>query len=220
MEQKNLFCMWSGGHDSCLALYDAQKSNQIKCIITPIMETNTGHRTHSLSPHILRAQADLLNIPLLIFNTSLQEFEKNYELTLASLKKHKIDGGFFNEITNEERKNLAESICERQKLSNHFPLWQKNKEAALSDFLENGFKAKIIAVNEKCLTREFLGKNLDKEIIEEFRNRKIDIWGENGEYQTIIHEAPFFKDRLILKDGDINLRNGYWTLDISILNVS
>ncbi|BBH53251.1 diphthine--ammonia ligase [Fluviispira sanaruensis] len=220
MEQKNLFCMWSGGHDSCLALYYAQKTNHVKCIITPIMETNVGYRSQGLSPHILRAQADLLEIPLLIFNTSFQEFEKNYEMTIASLKKHKIEGGFYSEITQEERKHLNEIICERQNMKGFFPLWQKSKEAALSELLELGFKAKIIAINEKNLTRDFLGKNLDKDIIEEFRNRKIDIWGENGEFQTILHEAPFFKENLILKEGDINLRNGYWALDISIVNAN
>ena len=218
MEQKNLFCAWTGGHECSLSLYHAQKSNQVKCLITPMVETGTTYRTNNFQPAILRAQADLLKIPLLIFNTSSEEYEENYKQTLFNLKKHKIDAGVFPYINNDSQKEMMENFCASQSMGISIPLWQRDKEGILSEFLELGFKAKIIAVNEKFLTRDFLSKDLDKDIIEEFRQKKIDLFGENGEYQTILYDAPYFSHRLNLKDGDINLRNGNWTLDINLVS--
>ncbi|APJ03805.1 hypothetical protein AXG55_07755 [Silvanigrella aquatica] len=218
MDQKNIFCAWNGGHDCGLSLYHAKKSNQVKCLVTPLVEMGSAYRTNICSPSLLRAQADLLKIPLLIFNTSSEELEENYKQTMANFKKYKIEGGVFPFINNETQKNSIENICHSQGIEAHMPLWERNKEGLLSEFLELGFKAKIISVNEKYLTRDFLSKDLDKDIIEEFRNRKIDLFGENGEFQTILYEAPYFSQRLQLKDGDINLKNGYWTLDITNQN--
>lgn len=217
LEQKNLFCAWNGGHECSLSLYHAQKSNQVKCLIAPTTEAGTTYRCHSFPPAILRAQADLLKIPLLIFSTSQEDYEDNYKQTLFNLKKHKINAGVFPYINNETQKEMMENLCTSQGMEISVPLWQRNKEGILSEFLELGFKAKIISVSEKYLTRDFLSKDLDKEIIEEFRQKKIDLFGENGEFQTILYEAPYFLQPLNLKDGDINLKNGNWTLDITLI---
>lgn len=218
MEQNNLFCAWSGGHDSCLSLYHAQKSNQVKCLVTPLIDTGMTQRSYHFSPAILRAQADLLKIPLLIFNTSFEDFEENYKQTINSLKKYKIYTGVFPFITNEAQKEIMENICSSQNMSISTPLWLRNKEGILSEFLELGFKAKIISVNEKFLTRDFLSRDLDREVIEEFRQKKVDLFGENGEFQTILYDAPYFSHPLHLKDGDINLKNGNWILDINLVS--
>ena len=217
MEQNNLFCAWSGGHDNCLSLFHALKTNQVKCLIAPLIDTGMTQKTNHLSPSLLRAQADLLKIPLLIFNTSMDDFSENYKQTINSLKKYKIYCGVFPFITNEEQKELMENICTSQNIGTLAPLWRRDKEGILSEFLELGFKAKIISVNEKYLTRDFLSRDLDKEIIEEFRTKKVDLFGENGEFQTIIYQAPYFSDQLNLKDGDINLKNGHWILDINLV---
>ncbi len=182
-----------------------------------MVEMGSTYRSNSFSPAILRAQADLLKIPLLIFNTSSEEYEENYKQTLFNLKKHNINAGVFPYINNESQKELMEILCASNEIGALIPLWQRDKESILSEFLELGFKAKIIAVNEKYLTRDFLSKDIDKDIIEEFRQKKIDLFGENGEYQTILYDAPYFSHRLNLKDGDINLKNGNWTLDITLV---
>jgi len=217
LEQNNFFCTWSGGHDSCLSLYHTLKLGQVKCLISPLIDTGISHKTSHFSPSILRAQADLLKIPLLIFNTSNEDFEENYKQVIMSLKKYKIYKGTFPFISNESQKEFMEKICSSQNIRSFVPLWDRNKEGILSEFLELGFKAKIISVNEKFLTRDFLSRDLDFEIIEEFRNKKVDLFGENGEFQTIIYNAPFFSEQLNMKEGDINLKNGNWILDINLI---
>ena len=217
MEHKNALCTWTGGHESSLTLLHALKNYTVRCLVTPTVESdfNTFH-LQLLPPSILRAQADLIKQPLLILNTSYKEYESALNQALNSLKKHKMNTLIFSTIRHNLAKQALEQLCHNLGIKSYFPLWERYEEGLLSEFLELGFKAKIIAVNEKFLTRDFLGKDLDKDVIEEFRQRKIDLFVENGEYQTLLYEAPFFSEPLQIKEGDINLRNGNWTLDVSL----
>ncbi len=219
LKRKNYFCTWNGGHDSGLSLYYALKNNQILCLIAALQDFGNQLKSNFFSPAILRAQADQLNIPLLIFNATSETFSESFTQTLSSIKKHAIMGGYFPLINHSEQKDQLQQICLKSELEALFPLWQKDKEALLSEFIEVGFKAKIIAVNERFLTRDFLTKDLDKEVIQELRNRKVDLFGENGEFQTILYAAPFFKTPLQFKEGDINLKNGYWVIDLNLISL-
>ena len=217
MLKKNLFCSWSGGKDSSLSLYHALKTSNVVCLVTAMMESGEVSRSHGLSHSVLRAQADALNIPLLIFNTSWEEYEKNYLKILDHLKnKHLLDGGIFGDIDIEDHKKWCVNLCESNNMKAYRPLWQQERESILSEFLELGFKAKIIAVNEKKLHRDFLGRDLNKELIEEFREKNIDICGENGEYHTIVYDGPIFETQLSLRQGDITLKSGYWLLEVHL----
>ncbi len=217
MLKNNLFCSWSGGKDSCLSLYHALKSHNIACLVTAMMESGEVSRSHGLSHSVLRAQADSLKIPLLIFNTSWEEYEKNYLEILMHLKnKHQLAGGIFGDIDIEDHRTWCIKLCEKVEMKAIHPLWQIEREEILNEFLKLGFKAKIIAVNEKKLHRDCLGKDLNFELIEEFREKNIDICGENGEYHTIVYDGPIFSSPVNLKHGDISLKSGYWLLEVHL----
>jgi diphthine-ammonia ligase len=217
MLKNNLFCSWSGGKDSCLSLYKALKTSNIVCLVTAMVESGEVSRSHGLTHNVLRAQADALNIPLLIFNTSWEEYEKNYLKILGHLNsKHFLDGGVFGDIDIEDHKEWCVKLCNNYNMKAHHPLWQQKREGILSEFLELGFKAKIISVNEKKLHRDFLGRELDKELIEEFRKKNVDICGENGEYHTVVYDGPIFAQPLALKHSEVSLKNGYWVLEVNL----
>lgn len=217
MSKKNLFCSWSGGKDSCLSLYQSLKTANIRCLITAMVESGSVSRSHGLSHSVLRAQADSLKIPLLIFNTSWEEYEKNYHKILEHLRnKHLLDGGVFGDIDIEEHKEWCVNLCKNNNLNAYHPLWKRERESILSEFLELGFKAKIIAINEKKLQRDFLGRDINRQLIEEFREKNIDICGENGEYHTVVYDGPIFSHPVTLKHGDVSLKNGYWLLEVHL----
>lgn len=217
MYKKNMFCSWSGGKDSCLSLYRALKTNNITCLITAMLETGEVSRSHGLCIAVLRAQADSLNIPLLIFNTTWQDYEANFNKILSHLKnKHNLDGGIFGDLDIEEHKIWCEQLCKNNSMKAYHPLWKEERVAILSEFIEMGFKAKVIAVNEKKLHRDYLGRDLDKELIEEFEEKNIDICGENGEYHTVVYDGPIFSRPLNLKHGEVSLKDGYWYLEVNL----
>ena len=57
----NGFCSWSGGKDSCLALYKAMQTGFVpNVLLTMCIENGERSRSHGLSLAILQAQADAL----------------------------------------------------------------------------------------------------------------------------------------------------------------
>ena len=52
-------------------------------------------------------------------------------------------------------------------------------------------EAMIVCVNEKFLGKEFLGRKINRELLESLPPG-VDACGENGEYHSFVYNAPFF----------------------------
>lgn len=217
MFKKKVFCAWTGGKDTCLSLYHALKTYHVVCLVTVLTESADVPRTQGLSHMILRAQADALKIPLLIFNSSWDDYSKSYSDIIEHLReKYQLDGVVFADTESEEQRAWGTQVCQKNGMQAYYPLWHKKAETLLTEFLDLGFQAKIIAVNEKKLQRDYLGKNLTPELIEDFRQKNIDISGENSEYHTVVYDGPLFSHRVGLRDGDASCRHGFWLLDVHL----
>jgi diphthine-ammonia ligase len=216
MLRRRLVSYWSGSQSACLALHMAmeQSGAQLICLMTALSDTGETPCPYGPSQPLLRAQADALRTPLLVFNTMGDDSEKLWSDTTSYLKyKYDLDEIIFGHTEANEHKNWVEQISKVQGLEALFPLCEKNEEELFQSFVDAGYKAKIIAVNEKKLNRDFLGRDLDKDILGEFEARKISIWGTAGEYRTVVYDGPLFSTPLKLKQGEISLKNGYWKAD-------
>jgi diphthamide synthase (EF-2-diphthine--ammonia ligase) len=91
----------------------------------------------------------------------------------------------------------------------------------MEEFIGAGFKAVVVALDSKFLTRDDLGKRIDlawMKRIEGLRRRAtgvpITYCGENGEYHTFVFGGPSFKSDIKIKTGNSVMRNGYWLIDV------
>ncbi len=216
--ENSLFaCSWSGGKDSCMALYYAVKNGGIpRSLLTMCIENGDRTRSHGLAPGIIKAQADSLNIPLTTVNTSWNDYEENFINILKTLKiSNGINSAVFGDIDLEEHKEWEDKVCRKAELTPFLPLWKINTELLLKEFLNVGFKAVIVAVNEKKLGKDFLGRELNHAIISEFKKHNVDPCGENGEYHTVVIDGPLFSKSIGLKKGRISKHSGYYFLDFN-----
>ena len=56
------FCSWSGGKDSCLALFRMLNAGNVcRCLFTMIDETGEHSRSHGLTPELLERQSRMMN---------------------------------------------------------------------------------------------------------------------------------------------------------------
>jgi uncharacterized protein (TIGR00290 family) len=171
---------------------------------------------HKLSHRILRSQSDLLKIPVLIFNSSLKDYEENYKEVLFHIKKkNNLDGGVFGSISNMKDKIFSEEICKKSNLQSYHPLWKRDQKELAKEFIKLGFKAKIIAVHGKKMSRDFLWREFDLDLISEFEKQNIDPIGENGEHFTLVYDGPLFSKSLELKPGELLYSDHYWSLELS-----
>ncbi|MCF8009553.1 MAG: hypothetical protein K9K32_07275, partial [Halanaerobiales bacterium] len=88
----------------------------------------------------------------------------------------------------------------------------------LEQFLNLGFKAMVVVVNEKFLGKRYLGRILDNDLIEEFKKIGIDPSGENGEYHTVVLDGPIFEYEVKVKRHKILYNQGYYFQTIQLIN--
>ncbi|MBU4200144.1 MAG: diphthine--ammonia ligase [Verrucomicrobia bacterium] len=211
------FCSWSGGKDSCLALYRARHAGAKPArLLTMLAEDGIRSRSHGLTREVLQAQSSRLGIPLLSPSASWSAYESVFTDALHQLKKEGVPAGVFGDIDFSPHREWDEKVCALTGLILCLPLWECSKLELLDQFLALGFKAMIVTVKEEKLGREFLGRTIDREIIGEFQRMGIDPCGENGEYHTVVVDGPLFSAPLLLDPGVTVVRSGYCMLEVRV----
>ena len=72
----------------------------------------------------------------------------------------------------------------------------------------------IKSVKRDCLGEEYLGRQITHELISQFKQKGIDICGENGEYHSIAVDGPIFKKPLPIRLTEIVRSKEYATCDV------
>jgi uncharacterized protein (TIGR00290 family) len=215
------FVSWSGGKDSCLALFRAiKKYGKPKYLLNMLTEDGCRSRSHGLARTVIEKQAYLLQIPIHFYSAAWNDYESTFINALQNLKKEGIKMGVFGDIRIQNNpdwtahRQWADYVCEKADIAAYEPLWEDNVEILLQAFFDAGFVAKIISVKADLLNADYLGRILNKNLIDEFMEKGIDPVGEKGEYHTVVLDGPIFTNPMHLEEREHVLRNGYWFLDV------
>ncbi|GFN23906.1 diphthine--ammonia ligase [Thermanaeromonas sp. C210] len=211
------FCSWSGGKDSCLALYYAiREGGKPRALFTTLAEGGDKTRAHGLPLDLLHRQSAALGIPLVTRATSWEDYTAVFISVLRQLKEQGIEAGVFGDIDLEAHREWVENTCSSAGIFPFLPLWKKPHRELLREFLELGFKATIIAVKDDILDKSLLGKTLDEEIIDRMERSGVDPMGEQGEFHTVVTDGPIFSFPLSLEMESQVLHDGYWFQQVRV----
>jgi uncharacterized protein (TIGR00290 family) len=145
------------------------------------------------------------------------EYEAVFVDALQELKHTKcIEAGVFGDIELEEHREWVEKVCAAVGIEAYLPLWQEPRAVLLDEFLSQGFKAMIVATRDKELGNQYLGRELDAPLVQEFERLGIDPCGEGGEYHTVATGGPIFSRPLALTKDQTSLRLGTWFLEMKL----
>ena len=215
IKDKAFFCSWSGGKDSCLALYRAVlKGGRPACLLTMLTEGGEKSRSHGLPLSVLQNQARALGIPLVVRSASWEDYTSVFTEVLREFKSRQIDNGVFGDIDIDDHLQWVEDVCKPIGITPHHPLWQRPRKQLLKDFLGAGFKATIVVVQASKLDKSFLGRELDADLLEEIEAQGADAAGENGEYHTVVTNGPIFSAPLSIRFGEPFEEDGYWFINM------
>lgn len=216
IEGKSFFCSWSGGKDSCLALYHAiQQGGKPGCLLTILREDGKKSHSHGLPVSLLLRQSDALRIPLITCNTSWADYTAVFTEMLFRLKEQGIEYGIFGDIDINDHRQWCREVCHAAGITAFHPLWQTDRDSLLSEFLNLGFNAKIISIKQELLEGGFIGQQLCPDIILRMKNNGIDPYGENGEYHTVVTGGPLFSSQIDLSVGKMEFHDGYYFMNVS-----
>jgi uncharacterized protein (TIGR00290 family) len=202
-----VFCSWSGGKESCLACYKAkQEGHEVASLLTMVTTTGNYSRSHRVSRDMLIAQSQAVGIPLNQRRASWDTYERQFARALSSFKRKGIEGGIFGALYLSEDRAWVEQVCSEEGIVPLLPLWGIRTKDLLSTFIEVGFKAIVVAVRRDLMDDYWLGKQIDKEFVEEMEKRGIDVCGEYGEYHTLVVDGPIFSRRIEVKETEVTRR--------------
>jgi uncharacterized protein (TIGR00290 family) len=208
---KEVLLSWSGGKDSSLALYNAQKLGyEIRALITTITRDYDRISMHGVRRVLLEKQAKSLGIPLeevfIWDGIKNEDYESIMEKVMRKYKNLGISSVIFGDIFLEDVRNYRERNLAKIGMSGIFPIWGKDTRELAREFIELGFKAVITAVDGNVLDGKFVGREYNKDFLEALP-KNVDPCGENGEFHTFVYDGPIFKERVEFEKGEIVLRN-------------
>lgn len=209
-------CFFSSGKDSCLALYKVvQQGYKVRFLLNFISQEYKRVSFHGARSDLVKLQAEVLGIPLLQKETTKDNYEKVFRELLAELKGNNINQVVRGDIHLEDLKYWVKNICGEQNINVVFPLWKKPTKELLIEFIECGFKAVITSVQADKLSKDWVGRTIDRKIVSELEGLgNVDLCGEKGEYHTFVYDGPIFDSRINITKTDKVLINGFWFLDI------
>ncbi len=217
IDKIRFFSSWSGGKDSCLALYRALcAGHSCESLFTMINEDGTRSRSHGLTPDILAMQADAMNLPVCTVSASWDSYEKQFKSQTLQFASIGITHGVFGDIDLEPHREWVERVCNETGITSHLPLWLGNRRALVNEFIDTGFKAMIVMINTSLMPAKYLGQTITLELADELESIGVDACGENGEFHTFVYDGPLFKKSLSVKYSDPVYNENYVGLPLGV----
>jgi uncharacterized protein (TIGR00290 family) len=133
----------------------------------------------------------------------LIELKKQFDLSYA----------VFGDIDLQAHRDWEEKVCRNAGLEAILPLWRENRKELVIEMLTEGIETMIVSCNEK-MGRDFIGRQITKQLVEELESMGIDPCGENGEYHTLVLGCPLFHERINVGISSAVLHNNYWFAEL------
>ena len=129
--------------------------------------------------------------------------------SIESKQKHDIEGVCAGALASQYQKERVEAICQELELKLVAPMWSMDPEQYMRALLLDSFEIIIVGVAAEGLNESFLGRKIDRNVIEDFKKTQIHIAGEGGEYETFVLDCPLFKKKLEVWKANPLMENEY-----------
>lgn len=205
-----LATLFSGGKDSTYSAYLGKKQgHEIACLVSMRSKNPHSYMFHTPSISMAKKQAEAMQIPLIEQETEGEKEEELKDLKEAimlAVKEYSIEGVATGAVESAYQATRIQKICDELKLEVFNPLWHKNTENYWKEMLDLGFKVIIVGVAAEGLGKEWLGKEIDKDSLEELKmlsqKYRFHLGFEGGEAETFVTDCPLFKKKLKIISAD------------------
>ncbi|MDP5008584.1 MAG: adenosine nucleotide hydrolase, partial [Glaciimonas sp.] len=124
-------------------------------------------------------------------HTSWATYEAQFIATLRNAHADGIRTAIFGDIDLQAHRDWEEKVCAQADMQVSLPLWDEPRMKLVQEFLDAGFKAVVVCINGKHLSKEFCGREFDAAFIADLPE-DVDACGENGEFHTFVYDGPAF----------------------------
>ena len=210
---------WSGGKDSCLALYEMQKAANIHiaALLTTVTRDFDRISMHGVRRVLLEQQAQRLGLPLrqilIAKGAGNDEYEQKMGETFRTYRDQGINAVVFGDLFLQDIRAYRERLLARFNMTGLFPVWGRDTTQFIRDFIGLGFKAIVVCVDPAQLDRAFCGRLIDENFLADLPARA-DPCGENGEFHSFVFAGPNFSKPVSFSIGETVCRDSFWFCDL------
>ena len=210
---------WSGGKDSCLALYEIQKAQEyrVAALLTTVTRDYDRISMHGVRRVLLERQASSLGLSLhevfITKDATNQEYEMKMEEAFSVYRESGINSVVFGDLFLEEIRAYRDQFLARHEMHGIYPVWLRDTTEFIKEFIRFGFKAVITCVDGKVLDSSFAGMLIDESFLSALPPH-VDPCGENGEFHTFVFDGPSFKEPVKFSLGEKVARESFWFCDL------
>jgi uncharacterized protein (TIGR00290 family) len=219
-KMKKAITSWSGGKDSAMAFYEAQKTcgYDMTALLTTVTEGYERISMHGVRRTLLEQQAESLGVSLtkvyIPQKSSNKEYEERMRETLLHYKGQGISSVITGDIFLEDLRKYREEKLAELDMTGIFPLWRCDTAELARSFIDLGFKAVVTCVDSDVLDWKFVGRAFDREFLSELPSH-IDPCGENGEFHSFVFDGAIFHRPVSCQKGEVVLRdNRFYYCDL------
>lgn len=191
--------LFSGGKDSCLALHKFGKE-KINCLLSVIPENKDCWMFHKPDLRLLKKQAEMLGLPLIIQKTKGEKENEELNDLKKLIKKSKIKEIVIGGLASNYQASRLGKICRELGVKLIAPLWNYDAERLWRELLENNFKIIIAKISCEGIPKEFIGRIIGKKEFLELKKLadrfKFRLDFEGGEAETAVLHMPEFKKKI------------------------
>ena len=188
---------------------------------------------HEVAPEIISGQAKAIDLPVIQGEVKWDTLDQFLQSSLKKLKKNGVEGLVFGVVPPHYPIDSSEKLREHRTLVAHkewmnriclelgimpiTPLWESNPEQILRKIVAEGFETIIVVVDSKYFGKEWLGRKIDSNFINEVHrlNQEKSVHIAGSGYHTLVTDCPLFKKRLKIVSSKKKWKNGYGVLGIS-----
>lgn len=205
---------WSGGKDGCFACYKAMiAGHKINWLVNSISDDHERVRFHGTEAKLIHLQCEALGVQLVQNQTSAERYEEDFKAGIRPLIEQGLEGMIFGDIYVGQNRDWVEKVCRDLGIEALLPLWGRDPQELLLEFIDTGFEAVVVGANAEMVDKKWIGRKVDRELLCWLEANNVDPCGENGEYHSFVTDGPFFKRPVKITDSRTVRINGYWFLD-------
>lgn len=201
MRPINVIISWSSGKDSALTLMKLldDTSFNVVGLYTTYVGSDVPYQGTPLA--VLYKQAELIGLPLVTIELP-EVFPSNeiYQRTVIdglNQSNLNIEAVAFGDMFHNGIADYRKSYIEPAGMKCVFPLLGIDSAILAEEIINSGIQTFIATAYKQYLGNDFTGHWYTKQLIERLPVG-VDPCGENGEFHTLVVDAPFFSAKLEL----------------------
>lgn len=213
---------WSGGKDAAFAYYRywTRWPGFVSGLLTTVSEETGNIRSSEQSPAMLSAQEAAMALPMkrvpLPSPCSNEVYTRRFIEAACEARNLGASHLVFGDIALQDVRSFRETMLEGWGITGLYPNWGRPSHALAHEVIDAGIKALVVAVDTTRLDPKFLGRIFDHRLVGEMPV-EIDSMGENGEFRTVVIDAPFFEQPIPYALGETWEQDGMRGLRVNPL---